>query len=52
LVLELDAHVGYRRPNIVYEESFDEDDISDYVKWRLFLARQLALLKYKQKWTA
>ena len=26
------------------------DGLSNNVKWRLFLARQLALLKYKEKW--
>ena len=27
-----------------------EDELSDYVKFRLWLARQLALAKYKEKW--
>ena len=27
-----------------------EDKLSDYVKFRLWLARQLALAKYKEKW--
>ena len=27
-----------------------EDDLSDYVVWRLWRARQLALAKYKEKW--
>jgi hypothetical protein len=27
-----------------------KDDLSDYVKFRLWLARQLALMKYKEKW--
>ena len=27
------------------------DDLSDYVKFRLWLARQLALAKYQEKWT-
>jgi hypothetical protein len=27
-----------------------EDELSDYVKFRLWLARQLALEKYKEKW--
>ena len=27
-----------------------EDDLSDYVKFRLWLSRQLALMKYKEKW--
>jgi hypothetical protein len=27
-----------------------EEELSDYVKFRLWLARQLALAKYKEKW--
>ena len=27
-----------------------EDDLSDYVKFRLWLARQIALAKYREKW--
>ena len=42
------VYVGYRRPQIV-ADTFDVD-ISDTIKWRLFLARQLALLKYDEKW--
>jgi hypothetical protein len=28
----------------------DEDELSDYVKFRLWLARKMALAKYKEKW--
>ena len=39
-----DAHVGYRRPELIkFEQS---EDLSDYVKLRLFLARHLALKKF------
>ena len=27
-----------------------KDELSDYVKFRLWLARQLALAKYREKW--
>ena len=27
-----------------------EDELSDHVKFRLWLARQLAMAKYKEKW--
>lgn len=27
-----------------------DDEISDYVKFRLWLARQVAMAKYKEKW--
>ena len=36
----------YRRRDLVKIEH--EDGISDKVRWRLFLARQLALLKYRE----
>jgi hypothetical protein len=42
-------YVGYRRPELVKDNVID-DDLSEEIKWRLFLARQLALLKYKEKW--
>lgn len=38
----------YRRRDLTKIEH--PDDISESVRWRLFLARQLALLKYKEKW--
>jgi len=43
-------HVGYRRPELIHVY-FDEDvELSDHVKFRLWLARQLALKKYKETW--
>ncbi len=41
-----DVITSYRRRDLVKIEH--EDGISDKVRWRLFLARQLALLKYKE----
>ncbi len=35
----------YRREDL--NKIQHEDGLSDYVRWRLFLARQLALLKYR-----
>ena len=47
--LEIDDVItSYRRRDLNKIEH--EDGISDRVRWRLFLARQLAMLKYKQKW--
>ena len=43
-----DLATGYRRRDLNKIEH--EDGISDYVRWRLFLARQLALFKYREKW--
>lgn len=34
----------YRREDLV--KLVDVDDVSEYVRWRLFLARQLAVLKH------
>jgi hypothetical protein len=41
-----DVATGYRRRDLNKIEH--PDGISEYVRWRLFLARQLALLKYKE----
>ena len=38
----------YRRRDLNKVEP--EDDYNDRVRWRLFLARQLAMLKYREKW--
>ena len=43
-----DIATGYRRRDLNKIEH--EDDISERVRWRLFLARQLALLKHKEVW--
>lgn len=51
LVLDTDLYVGYRRPELVRNKFFDNDeDLSEYISWKLFLVRQLALMKYKEKW--
>lgn len=45
------AHRGYSRPRVHDQDNDDPDDdheVSDYVKFRLFLARQTALLKYRE----
>lgn len=39
---------GYRKRDLNKIEH--KDGISPYARWRLFLARQLALLKYREKW--
>jgi hypothetical protein len=49
--LILDDEVTYGRNRRA--EAFGkviEDDLSDYVKFRLWLARQLALKKYQETW--
>lgn len=42
-------HRGYSRPRIE-DNNFEEDELPEHILWRLFLARQLALLKYKEVW--
>ena len=37
-----------RRPKVVHEPI--KDDISDYAKTRLLIARTLAMKKYREKW--
>jgi len=39
-------HRSYSRPKL--EELDDDNDLPEYIRWRLFLARQLALLKYRE----
>lgn len=41
-----DLATGYRRRDLTKIEH--EDGISERVRWKLFLARQLALLKYRE----
>ena len=45
-VQEEDLATGYRRRDLNKIEH--DDGISEHVRWRLFLARQLALLKHRQ----
>jgi hypothetical protein len=46
-----DLHRGFNRPRLDKTE-FDDDDeeLSDYVKIRLLVARMKALQKYNEKW--
>jgi len=43
-----DVITSYRRRDLNKIEH--EDGISDRIRWKLFLARQLALLKHKEVW--
>ena len=42
-------YVSYRRPEIV-KDIFDNenDELPEHIRWKLFLARQLALAKYRE----
>jgi hypothetical protein len=51
LVVDDEVTFGRNRQSAKFGELVDEDsDLSDYVKFRLWLARQLAMAKYRQKW--
>ena len=45
-----DIVASHRRPEVKARKPNLDDDLSDYVKWRLFLARTLAVMRAKQKW--
>jgi hypothetical protein len=48
-VEDLDLHNGYRRPEVA-KHDWDDFPINDYIKLRLFLARQMALRAYEEVW--
>jgi hypothetical protein len=43
-------HRGYSRPKVQDDNEDDPDYVPDHIRWKLFLARQLALIKYRKKW--
>jgi hypothetical protein len=50
---EIELHVSYRRPELVHENKLiydDDEELPEHIRWKLFLARQLALAKYREKW--
>ena len=47
----LDLYIGYRRPEVIQDQTFDDDDlVTDYVKIRLAVARARAMAAYRQKY--
>jgi hypothetical protein len=53
LIDDEDIYVGYRKPEIVDKLKVVDvdDDLNDHVRFRLWLARQLAMKKYYETWT-
>jgi hypothetical protein len=49
LILEDETTFGRNRRSEEFGQVVEEE-LSDYVKFRLWLARQLAMAKYKEKW--
>jgi hypothetical protein len=48
LIDDESVYIGYRRPEIVKDNIDDDIDLSEEIRWKLFLARQLALMRYKE----
>lgn len=46
-IVELDLHRSYQRPKLI---EIDDEDLSDRIKFRLWLARNLALMRHNKKW--
>jgi hypothetical protein len=52
LIIDDEVSFGRNRKSLDFGKLIHEDvEISDYVKFRLWLARQLALRKYEEVWT-
>jgi hypothetical protein len=48
---EIDFHISYRRPELVHDDKIvynDDEELPEHIRWKLFLARQLALAKYRE----
>ena len=44
-----DLQVGYRRPELFKSNKVDlDDELPENIQWKLFLIRQLALMKYRE----
>ena len=50
LIIDDGVTFGRNRRSAEYGKVVQSDELSDYVKFRLWLARQRAMAKYKEKW--
>jgi hypothetical protein len=42
-------YVSYRRPELVKNKYYEpDDDLPEDIQWKLFLARQVAMMKYRE----
>ena len=48
LIIDDEVTYGRNRRSQEFGKLVEDDDLSDYVKFRLWLARQLALAKYRE----
>jgi hypothetical protein len=52
VVEDEDVYVGYRRPELVkvlYQADNDDEPLPEHIQWKLFLARQVAMMKYREQ---
>ena len=50
LIIDDEVTFGRNRRSEEFGKVVQSDELSDYVKFRLWLARQRAMAKYKEKW--
>ena len=50
LIIDDEVTFGRNRRSQEFGKVVEDDELSDYVKFRLCLARQMAMAKYKEKW--
>ena len=50
LIIDDEVTFGRNRRSQEFGKVVEDDELSDYVKFRLWLARQMAMAKYKEKW--
>jgi hypothetical protein len=50
LIIDDEVTFGRNRRSQEFGKVVQSDELSDYVKFRLWLARQMAMAKYKEKW--
>ena len=52
LINDEDIYVGYCRPELVKNQKIyqPDDELPEDIKWKLFLIRQVALIKARQHW--
>jgi hypothetical protein len=50
LIEDEDIYVGYRRPIVVLDKEYYnlDEDLPEHIQWNLFLARQVAMMRYRE----
>jgi hypothetical protein len=48
-ITDEDVYVSYRRPELVKNKLYETDDeLPEDIQWKLFLARQVTMMKYRE----